>query len=219
MKHKKVNEGLETLISKDQWAHESEIQGNDLTVLRSPIMEKAFNRIVELHKRRHELAIFGLCTATRPYSKSRSWGARIKLWADQADLIITSNGGVIPIEFENCYPYLTYDAHGESKYDAPYIATLARRLETFLRAHPYRFVFFHYRHNLRNVKAAQIVGRKLKKESVIEDYATLPSAQDYEQARREGFIKKGFMMYPELYPCMMESAQRQVNEFLRRLQK
>ena len=213
----KTNRGLETLIKKSEWPDRSEIQGNDLDVLKSPTMEKAFQRILELHHPRHRIAVFGLCSATRPYSKSRSWAKRIEKWEGDADFIITSNGGVIPIEFENCYPYLTYDAHGEKKYDKPYILKLAARLELFLRKFPYRFVLFHYRHNLRNVAAAKHVGNKLKQEGVIEDFAILPKEHHYEQARRENFIMQGFKMYPELYPCMLTPVDLKLQEFKTRL--
>ena len=139
-----------------------------------------------------------------------------RLFGKSADLIITSNGGVIPIEFENCYPYLTYDAHGEKKYDAPYIAKMIVRLEAFLRRFPYRFCLFHYRHNLRNVVAVTAVGRKLKAEGVIEDFAVLPVRQHYEQAQQEKFFKRGFAMYPELWPCMLDPVVAKFREFERR---
>lgn len=67
----KVNQGSDLLIPREQWVAAEDIQGDEIKTLHSPIVERAFKRILELHKPKHKVALVSLCTATRPYSKSR----------------------------------------------------------------------------------------------------------------------------------------------------
>lgn len=154
MSNKKINCGKETLIPKNRWVNEDEIQGNDEKVLKHPIINEAFEKIIEEFCPKHDTAFMSLCTATRPYSKSPKWKKFIELYSDKADLIICSNGGIIPIEFEDCYPYLTYDAHGQKKYDDIYIEYTYNRLMKFFQNHHYKNIIFNFRPTLRNKIAA-----------------------------------------------------------------
>lgn len=152
--NKKINQGKDTLIPRNEWVNESEIQGTDDMVLNHPIMEKAFKNIVESFTPNHKIALVSLCTSTRPYSKSRKWKKFIEEFSDYADMIICSNGGIIPIEYEDCYPYLTYDAHGQAKYNEMYIKKIYERLMIFFNKHHYDIIVFNFRPTLRNRKSA-----------------------------------------------------------------
>lgn len=87
---KKFNCGSDFLIPRDEWGTEADIQGGDEHLLKSPIMNRAFNKILEIWRPRHKMALVSLCTSTRPYSKSRKWKTFKELFGDDCDLIICS---------------------------------------------------------------------------------------------------------------------------------
>lgn len=155
---KRVAQGTEELLTRNEWCSVMGIHGKDPDVLLHPTMELAFSRILERFKPKHRVAYLGLCSSIRPYSQSRKWAVVAPLLQDKADLIITSNGGVIPIEYEGAFSYLNYDAHGHSRYDDLYIKVLTKRLLAFFRTHRYETLCFHYRVGLRNREAARIGG-------------------------------------------------------------
>ena len=197
----KINQGSDLLLPKEQWTAAENIQGDEIKTLQSPVIEAAFQRILQLHKPRHKIALVSLCTSTRPYSKSRKWKKFIELFGDSADMIICSNGGIIPIEFESCYPYMTYDAHGEGKWDRQYINTCYRRLNEFFDKFHYEKIVFNFRPNMRNRLAALAFQRDYKGSSKI---VIVPTAAAYREAQRDGFKPAG-MRFPDLsYPVLNE---------------
>lgn len=192
---KKVNAGGERLIPKEDWIPESEIQGAEIKTLQSPLIERAFRTILQLHQPKHNTCLVSLCTSTRPYSKSPKWKKFIELWGDKADMIICSNGGIIPIEFESEYPYLTYDAHGDKKYDKTYVAVVYRRLKLFFETFHYDRIIFNFRPNLRNRISAVLFKRyyhPLHPEVLI---YIRPTKQAYE-GRKKTTMKD--MYFPDL---------------------
>ena len=190
---KKVNAGRDLLIPKSKWVPEKEIQGNDEMVLLHPMMEEAYKQILRMHKPKHKTALVSLCTSSRPYSTSRKWKTFKKLFGDDADLIICSNGGIIPIEFEDCYPYLTYDAHGQKQYDKLYCQVVYRRLMAFFALHHYERIVFNFRPGLRNRASALKFKQTYTGKSEI---FILPTQEGYRAAQRGGFPKG--KMYPDL---------------------
>lgn len=201
----KINQGSDLLIPHEQWVSEDAIQGDEIKTLHSPIVEKAFQRILELHKPKHRVALVSLCTSTRPYSKSPKWKKFIELFGEKADMIICSNGGIIPIEFESCYPYLTYDAHGEGKWDKVYINTCYRRLMEFFNKHHYQKIIFNFRPGMRNRLAAQAFIRDFKGGSRI---IILPTKEAYREAQKAGF--PAGKMFPDLDPRVLEELRRYI---------
>lgn len=196
---KKINCGSELLISKNEWVPESEIQGTDEMVLFHPIIKKAFNKILIKFIKKHDIAFVSLCTATRPYSKGRKWKTFKKLYSKYVDLIICSNGGIIPIEYENCYPYLTYDAHGKKQYDKMYIEETYKRLTNFFSAHVYETIIFNFRPGMRNRIAAEMFKKNYKKKSNI---YILPSIKIFNEIKKEGFPQG--KMFPDLDKRVIE---------------
>lgn len=201
----KINQGSDLLIPHDQWVPEEAIQGDEIKTLHSPIVEKAFKRILELHKPKHRIALVSLCTSTRPYSKSPKWKKFIELFGDKAEMIICSNGGIIPIEFESCYPYMTYDAHGEGKWDKVYINTCYRRLMEFFTKHHYDKIIFNFRPGMRNRLAAQAFIRDFAGDSRI---LILPSKEAYREAQKAGF--PAGKMFPDLDPRVLAELQKHI---------
>jgi hypothetical protein len=208
--NKAIRQGGQSLIPRADWCELKEIQGRDPDVLGSPTMERAFQAVLKLHRPTHPIALCSLCTTTRPYSAGKKWKALRQMFGGACDLIVTSNGGVIPLPFETQFPYLNYDAHGEAEFDAAYIAKLGARMDTFFRRHRYRYVMFMYRHNLRNARIAERLGPALKRDGVIEDFALLPTAAQYKQSQAERFHLSGYKMFPELYPTMLRPVLEQV---------
>ena len=154
MSKKKINCGEETLIPKDRWVNEEEIQGSDKKILECPIFNEAFEKIIKEFSPKHNTVFMSLCTATRPYSKSPKWKKFIELYSNDVDLIVCSGGGIIPIKYEKCYPYLTYDSRGQKEYDEPYIECLYNRLMKFFQYHHYDNIIFNFRPTSRNRIAA-----------------------------------------------------------------
>lgn len=203
---KKTLTGDTRLIDRAEWCDLAEIQGNDILVLKSPTMERAQRNVIEQHVVRHKLAYLGLCSSIRPYSKSRKWRVVLDRFRDLADFIITSNGGVIPIEFESSFPYMSYDAHGERRYDAIYVNVLTRRLVDFFKVHRYESLLFHYRIGLRNRAAAMRAGAELQDGGYIQRFTILPLPEHLLAARAAGWPNTGDKMHPEIAPAMLQPA-------------
>ena len=203
----KKNQGRELLIPKSEWVEESRIQGDEVKTLRSRVVEKAFQNLMKIYKPKHKIALVSLCTSTRPYSASRKWKEFDKLFGQNADLIICSNGGVIPIEFDDCYPYMTYDAHGEGKWDKLYVTICYRRLMEFFTKHHYDRIVFNFRPSMRNRIAAQAFKENFKGNSEI---FILPTEEAYQKAQKAGFPKG--KMFPDLDPNVLEELNKAINE-------
>lgn len=216
---KSILQGGEFLIPFCEWGDLSEIQGEDPDVLTSPIMQKAYLRVLDTHIKGRDIALFSLCTATRPYSSSRKWKKYIETFEKECDLIICSNGGIIPIEYEAQFPYLNYDAHGQKKHDSLYIKIGIERMKQFLTLHPYRFVIFNFRHTLRNVHIAEVVSKWAVEHGYIQNFIILPTKAQYVQSQGEGFTRKGYSIYPELWPTMFNPLVEKVKEWGEIIQK
>lgn len=211
-KSKKKNTGGELLIRKDKWVNESEIQGNDEKVLTSATMIEAQEQIIKNFKPSSKIAFVSLCTSTRPYSKSRKWKHFIEN-IKSVDFIVCSNGGIIPMEYESQYPYMTYDAHGEKKFNKIYQIFIARNLIRFFTKIKYDYIVFNFSFKQRNKTASIWASQYLKSHGHIKDYSFAPSDEVYKKAQQEGFSKKGYSMYPDIYPTIFKDIKRQVQLF------
>lgn len=201
----KINQGSDFLVPKSRWLKEDAIQGDEIKTLRCPIIEEAFQRIKETYTPKHRIALVSLCTSTRPYSKSPKWKKFIELFGEKADMIVCSNGGIIPLEYESCYPYLTYDAHGEGKWDKVYINTCYRRLNEFFDKFHYDKIILNFRPGMRNRIAARAFLRDYKGEAKI---LILPTTEAYEEARKAGFPCG--RMFPDLQPSVLRELAREI---------
>lgn len=201
----KINQGNDLLIPHDRWVPAESIQGDEIKTLHSPIVEMAFKKILELHVPRHKTALVSLCTSSRPYSTSPKWKTFINKFGERADMIICSNGGIIPIEFENCYPYLTYDAHGEGKWDRVYINVCYRRLMEFFNKFHYERIVFNFRPGMRNRIAAQAFIRDYKGDSRV---VILPTSAAYKEAQKAGFPCG--RMFPDLDPRVLKELENEI---------
>lgn len=131
------------------------------TVLKSQVIEDGFERILEDFTPIHDVVIFSLCAATRPYIKSLKWKKLYEYFGDVADLVVCSNGGIIPMQYMYCYPYTVYEAHRTTnKYDQLYKDTMMRRLRRFLDkfGDRYKTVIYYFSPCSRNAEAIREAG-------------------------------------------------------------
>ncbi len=105
---------------------------NEVNILSNPIFDIAFERILNNYKPRHDRVLFSGCTIVRPYYKSLKWKDFITYFHDRVDLVVISNAGIIPMEYAECYPFLTYDAKHEWRSFKEYEEKLLLRLNSFL---------------------------------------------------------------------------------------
>lgn len=206
---KKVNCGKEDLIPKDKWVDESEIQGNDEKVLNASVIKEAFEQILIKHKPKHKIAFVSLCTSTRPYSKSIKWKHFKELFSDDCDLIISSNGGIIPIEFEDCYPYLTYDAPASPEFRQLYIDTLYQRLNRFFTKHHYDYIIFNYRPANRSSRNRAAAKRFMDNFTGDTKCFLLPTTKVYNAAQ-----DNKFKPYGSYYPDLSDEVIKEIKEVL-----
>lgn len=115
-------------------------------VLLSPVFKEAFENVCQLYKPHHNIAVFSLCTQTKPFSSSMKWKGIIKIFGDWTDLIVCSSAGIIPLEFEDYYPFNNYDSHSGhegSEEHSDYSKSLFEyRLRTFLTKFKWDYVIF-----------------------------------------------------------------------------
>lgn len=192
----KINCGNEELIPRNEWVDESKIQGDSSLILKSDIMNRAFEQILKLHCPKHRVAIVSVCTSTRPYSKSLKWKKFKELFSHNCDLVISSYGGIIPIEFEECYPYMTYDTNRPSGVDNLYIDISYERLIKFFTIHHYDYIIFNYRPASRALNDVRVAEKFIKNFNHSQCFI-LPSLNVYNNARQNKFKPYGGH-YPDL---------------------
>lgn len=168
------------LISQKEEVSKERITGDEV-VLKEPIFELAFKRILKRFKPRSKIALFSLCTSTRPYSKSYKWNLLIKKFGKEVDLVICSNGGIIPIEYQYCYPFMQYDAphlkaKNQKEIDKLYVDTMVRRMKLFLSKFKYDLVLLNFLSSQRNYRGGEII-LKWYKQDVKKDAVIVPGKE------------------------------------------
>jgi hypothetical protein len=186
IKDKSVLTGDQKLIQKHDWIPASDMD-SDGKILAHPLFDTTFERILEDYKPIHKTAFVSLCTVTRPYYYSRKWKKFIESFGDFADMIVGSNGGVIPRDYWNSYPFLNYDGFHDPKVDEEYKAKFGYRLEKFLRTHSYEYVIANFRPNQRNTPVIEELLPRLKADDIIKDYVIIPNEELYNDVKCRGF--------------------------------
>lgn len=148
------------LFSKEEIASRedckiSELEGEE-KVLNSKAVDDAFERILADFKPKHNKVIFSLCSSSRPYITSLKWKSFHEHFGDVADLVICSNGGIIPIEYMCCFPFMEYDAHrANAGTDKLYKDKMKERLTRFLDkfGKDYEVIIYSFLPSSRNAEA------------------------------------------------------------------
>ncbi len=106
------------LISKEDAAKLDlrDILGDE-TVLKNPMYDRAFDKVLKLFKPKYRISFASLCTGKRPYYKSAKW-KKYKTTFSGVDFLVTSNGGLFPEPFWEDFATLTYNSMARSKSEA-----------------------------------------------------------------------------------------------------
>lgn len=207
---KSILVGDELLIPRNKWVAFDEINST-VKILSNPIFETAFAEIVKKHKPKEKVAFISLCTTTRPYQFSRKWGEFKKAFGSMADLIVLSNGGIIPEKFWQSYPYMNYD--GPDVADQETFNKLTEdRLTRLFSKHKYDYILANFRPNMPNTR--YIVDKalsQLKEKGKIKDYLILPTEEQYNKLQEDGF--PGGKMFPDLDTDILKSFIDTITKF------
>ena len=206
-------DGDNKLFSEAERVLSTEIN-NEEKILKHPILHEAFDRIVEQHVPNQSTAFLSLCTATRPYNKSKKWKGFINKFGGKVDMIVVSNGGMMPQQFWKSWPYLNYD--GGDHYDIQmYKDIMHARLLKFFRKHNYSNVIANFRPNLINHQPAHDALAILKEEGSIGDYIVMPNQELYDKAQSLGWKPPHGQgdMFPDLTDTILSALIAQVEEF------
>lgn len=187
------------LFKQNERCSDDELFGEE-KVLHNPIIDVALDRIMEDYTPSHKKVIFSLCTSTRPYLKGIKWKTFYENFGNYCDLIICSNGGIIPMEYMNCWPYLTYDAHSSAKFDDLYNELFEKRLTKFLGkfGNCWEKKIFTFLPSSRNRRVIEKLGYE----------ALLPSIEVYNDVREHGSPGVNILRYPQCAEqCLNEMAR------------
>lgn len=191
--------GYQTLIPVDDWVP-YEAMNSEEKVLNHEIFERALMS--------KKVAFFSACTSTRPYGFSKKWSRFIEEFSNYTELIVVSNGGLIPQDYWECFPYLNYNANSEPRFRTLYDDILKRRLNIFLGKFPFDYVMAHASPHKKVIKVYHDVLSDLKKTGRIKDYSVTPNIELYEKAQKDGFNSKkngSGMRNPDLHKFILST--------------
>lgn len=205
------NEGSDKLIPENEWIDPRILQLDEERLLRHPLMQRAFEKVMELHRKKHDIAFISMCTSTRPYSRGVKWRTFKEKYGDMMDLIICSSSGVmVPLEFDDCYPFMTYNVDQKKRNEELYLKIINKRMNEFLDRFNYKYVIFNFRPTLNVVKVAQSVKRHSNHPENIYIY---PSHETYELAKSHKF--KPYSIY---YSDLSNDVMGELNGIIRDIQ-
>lgn len=181
------------LFNVDERCSSSEIQVTDpWAILESPLMEDAFNRVLNKWEPQHKFAIISLCTATKPFINSPKWRILNEVFGDTADLIVCSSAGIIPLQYCTCWPFNTYADDSGSESDELYKELMIKRLDAFLKKCNYEKVVYLFKYNTRNHDALTKVGWEI----------LIPKKQNKDIERGGALFKPMQISCPTRYPVV-----------------
>ena len=212
----KTNQGDERLSGRDEWVEAESIQGSAELIFNSPVMNKAQELILDRFTPTHPIAFVSVCTSSRPYSKSPKWKTFKNELLD-VDLIVSSNCGIIPMEYENSYPYMTYDAFHQREFDQLFMLYMTRYFIRFFTLKSYDYLVLNSgptkSHPCRR-KSALLAARYLKSHHHIKDFAVCPSLDVYKNAVFRTMRDK---LFPDIHPSVLDEIKNQIEEYRERL--
>ena len=211
--------GDEKLFRSDDWIPSSEMDC-ETKVLKLPILHEAFERVVEQHIPTQPTAFLSLCTSTRPYYRSQKWRKFQESFGPKVDMIVVSNGGMVPEPFWESWPYLNYEA-GPHENDELYKSVMYERMMLFFitmqgLGHPYKNVIANFNPKQRNYDPAKESLTELKKVGAIENFAIIPEKELYNKAKDDGFHgspNSAGDMFPDLHKFILDGLIQQVETF------
>jgi len=179
------------LISlKDRPLNNEGLFGEEI-LLNNPLIDILCERMRNEYVPQHKFALFSLCTKTRPYMKSKKWQYFNMYFGNYCDFIVCSNGGIIPIEYQYCYPFQTYNAPATKKCDELYKQKFKQRLDLFLEKHMYKWdkIIFTFLPNSRN--------RQVVQQYESNKIYVIPSMEVYNDIQINGSPRLNTQRYPQ----------------------
>ena len=188
------------LVPWDERPENNEGLIGEKPLLENPLIDELCKKMREEYEPKHKFAIFSLCTSTRPYINSPKWKAFYKNFGHICDLVICSNGGIIPIEYQYCYPFTVYDAHGNSETDELYKEKFKERLDLFLERHANKWdkIILSFLPSSRNREVIKDYDKGNDKFYVV------PSLEVYKRIQEEGSPGVNTMRFPQAAHQHME---------------
>jgi len=119
------------IIPRKEWDLEG-LYGATEKQLLHPHFDRMIEHFARFYTPRHNIAVISLCASTKPYRENPYINWYWEKSKDFADYFIISNPGMIPIEYDNYYPYRYY---GWPEYEETpeikelYLNTIKKRLE------------------------------------------------------------------------------------------
>ena len=167
-------------------------------------MNKAGLYILDFSCPKHKIAFVCMCTNTKPFNKSRKFKTFFERgYGNNADVIVGSGEGIVPQEYWESYPYLTFDSYVKGKKNQVYIDLLYSRLMEFFSKHHYDVIVFNYRPTLGNPRtSAEMFKANYTGDSEI---YILPTEDAWSKTIEE-FKKSGraSMYFPDIEPPVLE---------------
>ncbi|AGN30171.1 hypothetical protein VPFG_00169 [Vibrio phage nt-1] len=208
---KSVLMGDELLFSESEWVP-FDTMNTEKKILSNPIFDEGLNRIIKQYTPKTDTAFISLCTTTRPYENSRKWKTFMETFGSSADLIVISNGGVIPQQFWHSYPYLNYD--GDPKVNPQtelYCEICEERVYRFFSQVKFKNIVANFKHVQRNTEAIKSALKRLKDDGHIENYVVLPTVEQYEELQSRGFPKG--KVFPDVDDKILEHLRSAVHSY------
>jgi len=206
--------GDEKLFTKKEWISSDQMDC-ETKVLNLPILHETFERIMEQHIPTQPTAFLSLCTSTRPYYRSQKWRKFQESFGPKVDMIVVSNGGMVPEPFWESWPYLNYEA-GPHENDKLYQDLMYDRMMLFFTTmhglgHPYKNVIANFNPKQRNYDPAKESLTELKTQGVIKKFAIIPEKELYNRAKEDGFHgspNSAGDMFPDLHKFILYALNR-----------
>lgn len=148
------------------------IKGAGVKQLHHPhykVWQDYLQRFYEIPKGK-EFVLFLPCAKKKPYSKSKTHKAILRVIATQAiknrlHQIMISSPGIIPREYEGLYPFRNYDWpewEETPELKERYIKTTKERILNYLKNHKYKKIFCYMKYDAESYKALKQACSELK---------------------------------------------------------
>lgn len=129
----------EEIISREHWDLAA-LRGATIKQMTHEHITQARQYIYDNYQPRHTTALLMLCANRKPYHLNQNILHGIRNSKGVADLIIVSNPGMIPIEYDNLYPfrYYEWDEREETEeIQATYTTLVTQWIGDFFKRFPY----------------------------------------------------------------------------------
>lgn len=187
--------GDDKLIPKNEWVDKQCLVGVN-NILDHDIFLKTHNVIMNNFIPKKKMAFVSLCTSTKPYSKGRKWNVFKQKFCDYCDLIVFSCAGIIPIEYEECYPFTVYDSKNEYQGNNYYIEKQYDKLMEFFNKFKYDVIYLNFKPSKKGMSHRIIAEKFANNYKGNSKIYIIPTEEQYKDLQDRGFPQG--KMFPDL---------------------